>query len=67
VQEYLTSLDQDEQIHCGPIEWLDLDEWRSGRVVPIGDAANACSPMMGQGGCMATEDAVVLAETLGLG
>ena len=65
-QEYLTSLDQDEQIHCRPIEWLGLDEWRSGRVVPIGDAARACSPMMGQGGCKAIEDAVVLAELLGL-
>ena len=64
-QEYLTSLDQDEQIHCRPIEWLGLDEWRSGRVVPIGDAARACSPMMGQGGCKAIEDAVVLAELLG--
>jgi len=65
VQEYLASLDQDEQIHCGPIEWLELDEWRSGRVVLIGDAAHASSPMIGQGGCMAMEDAVVLAELLG--
>jgi len=64
VQEYLASLDQDEQIHCGPIEWLELDEWRSGRVVLIGDAAHASSPMIGQGGCMAMEDAVVLAEVL---
>jgi 2-polyprenyl-6-methoxyphenol hydroxylase-like FAD-dependent oxidoreductase len=65
VQEYLASLDQDEQIHCGPIEWLELDEGRNGRVVLIGDAAHACSPMIGQGGCMAMEDAVVLAELLG--
>ncbi len=35
-----------------------------GRVVLIGDAAHASSPMMGQGGCMAMEDALVLAETL---
>jgi FAD-dependent urate hydroxylase len=33
-------------------------------VVLIGDAAHAMSPMMGQGGCMAVEDAVVLAEEL---
>src|SRR6516162_10057680 len=65
VQEYLASLDQDEQIHCGPVEWLEAKEWRSGRVVLIGDAAHASSPMMGQGGCMAMEDAVVLAELLG--
>ena len=64
VQEYLASLDQDEQIHCGPIEWLEPDEWRSGRVVLIGDAAHASSPMMAQGGCMAMEDEVVLAKIL---
>jgi 2-polyprenyl-6-methoxyphenol hydroxylase-like FAD-dependent oxidoreductase len=33
-------------------------------VLLIGDAAHASSPMMGQGGCMAIEDAVVLAELL---
>ena len=35
---------------------------RNGRVLLIGDAAHACSPMMGQAGCMGIEDAVVLAE-----
>jgi 2-polyprenyl-6-methoxyphenol hydroxylase-like FAD-dependent oxidoreductase len=38
--------------------------WYTGRVVPIGDAAHASSPMMGQGGCLAMEDAYVLAEVL---
>jgi 2-polyprenyl-6-methoxyphenol hydroxylase-like FAD-dependent oxidoreductase len=33
-------------------------------VVLVGDAAHASSPMMGQGGCMAMEDACVLAEEL---
>jgi 2-heptyl-3-hydroxy-4(1H)-quinolone synthase len=33
-------------------------------VLLIGDAAHASSPMMGQGGCMVVEDAVVLAELL---
>lgn len=33
-------------------------------MVLIGDAAHASSPMMGQGGCMAMEDAYVLAECL---
>jgi 2-polyprenyl-6-methoxyphenol hydroxylase-like FAD-dependent oxidoreductase len=32
--------------------------------VLIGDAAHAMSPMMGQGGCMAVEDSLVLAEEL---
>jgi 2-polyprenyl-6-methoxyphenol hydroxylase-like FAD-dependent oxidoreductase len=64
VQEYLAALERDEQIHCGPIDWIALDEWHRGRVVLIGDAAHASSPMMGQGGCMAMEDACVLAEGL---
>jgi len=64
VREYLACLESDEQIHCGPIEWLELERWHVGRVVLIGDAAHASSPMMGQGGSMAMEDASVLAETL---
>jgi 2-polyprenyl-6-methoxyphenol hydroxylase-like FAD-dependent oxidoreductase len=64
VQDYLASLDRDEQIHCAAMEWVDADEWCTGRVVLIGDAAHASSPVMGQGGCMAIEDAWVLAEEL---
>ncbi len=64
VQDYLSALTSDEQIHCAPIDWLSLEKWLNGRVVLIGDAAHASSPMMGQGGCMAMEDACVLAECL---
>ena len=61
----LAALEGDRRrIHCGPIDWIALDQWHSGRVVLIGDAAHASSPMMGQGGCMAMEDAYVLAESL---
>ena len=64
VPEYLVALQSDEQLHCGPIEWVDLDRWHDGRVVLIGDAAHAAPPHMGEGGSMAMEDAVVLAESL---
>src|SRR5262249_26599007 len=64
VQDYLAALELDEQIHCAAVEWVEQDAWRSGRVVLIGDAAHATSPMMGQGGCLAMEDALVLAELL---
>jgi 2-polyprenyl-6-methoxyphenol hydroxylase-like FAD-dependent oxidoreductase len=64
VPEYLASLLCDEQIHCGPIELVKLDRWHSGRVVLIGDAAHAGPPTMAEGGCMAMEDACVLAEVL---
>ena len=64
VQEYLAALEHDEQIHCSPVDLVALEEWYRGRVVLIGDAAHASSPMMGQGGCMAIEDACVFAEIL---
>ena len=38
----------DDQIHCSNIEWLEHDRWSAPRVVLIGDAAHATSPMMGQ-------------------
>jgi len=62
VRDYLASLASDEAIHCAPIEWVEAERWHVGRVLLIGDAAHASSPMMGQGGCMAMEDARVLAE-----
>ncbi|MFZ3588911.1 FAD-dependent monooxygenase [Bacillus sp. DJP31] len=41
-----------------------LPNWSKGRVVLIGDAAHATTPNLGQGACMALEDAVILAQTL---
>jgi FAD-dependent urate hydroxylase len=64
VPEYLTALERDDQLHAGPIEWLDLDRWHAGRVVLVGDAAHAAPPHMGEGGAMALEDALALAESL---
>jgi 2-polyprenyl-6-methoxyphenol hydroxylase-like FAD-dependent oxidoreductase len=64
VPAYLAVLQSDEQLHFGAIEWVDLDEWHRGRVVLIGDAAHAGPPHMGEGGCMAMEDALVLAAVL---
>lgn len=67
VPEYLAALDRDEQIHCSTIQWIDQDQWHAGRVLLIGDAAHASSPILGQGGCLAMEDAMVLAEILRAG
>ena len=64
VHEYLAAVESDDRIHCSAIEWLTQETWRGGRVVLIGDAAHASSPMMGQGGSLAVEDAWVLAEAL---
>jgi len=64
VPAYLAALEHDEQLHAGPIEWVEPARWRSGRVLLIGDAAHAATPHMGEGGAMALEDALVLAEEL---
>ncbi|MBR7838009.1 FAD-dependent monooxygenase, partial [Actinospica durhamensis] len=48
------------------IYWLDkpLQNYHVGRVAFVGDAAHAMTPNLGQGGCQAIEDAVVLAHEL---
>jgi len=51
------------QVVVRPVESLLVPPpWHRGRVVLIGDAAHATSPHVGQGGAMAMEDAIVLAE-----
>lgn len=64
VQDYLALVASDGSIHCSTIATVEHQTWYDGRVVLIGDAAHASSPMMGQGGSMAMEDAAVLAELL---
>lgn len=41
-----------------------LPRWGEGRITLLGDAAHPMSVTLGQGGCTAIEDAVVLASTL---
>jgi FAD-dependent urate hydroxylase len=64
VPMYLNSLRVGDPLHRGPIEWISLDHWCEGRVVLVGDAEHAAPPHMGEGGSMAVEDALVLAEVL---
>jgi 2-polyprenyl-6-methoxyphenol hydroxylase-like FAD-dependent oxidoreductase len=51
-------------LHSGPVEEVTLPSWSRGRVVLIGDAAHATSPNMAEGGAMALEDAIALADSL---
>ena len=44
-----------------------VDRWGLGRVTLLGDAAHPMTPNLGQGGCQAIEDALVLARCLAEG
>ncbi|GGV11975.1 FAD-dependent monooxygenase [Streptomyces spectabilis] len=58
-------LEQAEGAYFAPLtEIVDVTDWVRPHVVLIGDAAHACSPSMAQGGAMALEDALVLADLL---
>jgi len=48
----------------GACDLPPLPLWTSGRVTLLGDAAHPCTPNLGQGGCMAIEDAMVLAKSI---
>lgn len=42
-----------------------LDSWTKGRITLLGDSAHPMLPYLGQGACMAMEDACILAESIG--
>ena len=46
----------------GAYDNAPLRHWGNGLVTLLGDAAHPCTPNLGQGGCMALEDALVLAK-----
>jgi 2-polyprenyl-6-methoxyphenol hydroxylase-like FAD-dependent oxidoreductase len=47
----------------GAYDLPPLPRWGHGRVMLLGDAAHPCTPNLGLGGCMALEDALVLAKS----
>lgn len=55
----------DDGVVYRPLEgMLVRGPWHKGRVVLVGDAVHATTPHLGQGGGMAIEDSIVLAEEL---
>lgn len=57
-------LAQGEDAYFAALHESDSTVWTRPRTVLVGDAAHAVSPSMAQGGAMALEDALVLADTL---
>lgn len=67
IADFLESMDENEILKNGARDCAPLWRWGKGAVTLLGNAAHPCTPNLGQGGCMALEDAVVLAKCLGSG
>lgn len=63
--QFLEEVGRGSPVYYTSVEEVHLPlPWSRGRIAVIGDAAHSSSPFMGQGGAMALEDAVVLADML---
>jgi FAD-dependent urate hydroxylase len=63
----LSQVEDDARIQFSPADQVWVDMPVAGRVVLAGDAWHAATPSMAQGGSMAAEDALVLAQELAAG
>lgn len=64
VQEVLKLMPPPEKLFFDDLAYVDMPHWYRGRVVMMGDAVHASSPITGMGASMALEDAFVLADEL---
>jgi 2-polyprenyl-6-methoxyphenol hydroxylase-like FAD-dependent oxidoreductase len=62
IADFLEATDEAEILKNGARDCAPLQQWGKGMVTLLGDAAHPCTPNLGQGGCMALEDALVLAK-----
>jgi 2-polyprenyl-6-methoxyphenol hydroxylase-like FAD-dependent oxidoreductase len=64
IADLIDASQEDEILKHGARDFAPLRRWGDGLVTLLGDAAHPCTPNLGQGGCMALEDALVLAKCL---
>jgi 2-polyprenyl-6-methoxyphenol hydroxylase-like FAD-dependent oxidoreductase len=64
VKEIIANTNPVDMIKNDIIDIPPIKRFAFGRIVLLGDAAHATTPNLGQGACMAVEDAVVLANCL---
>lgn len=62
VPDLIAATPADEILKNPAYDLPPLRRWTSGRLTLLGDAAHPCTPNLGQGGCMALEDGLVLAK-----
>jgi 2-polyprenyl-6-methoxyphenol hydroxylase-like FAD-dependent oxidoreductase len=64
VPELIASTEERAIMRNDILDRAPVKRWGEGRVTLLGDAAHPMTPNMGQGGCQAIEDAVVLGQEL---
>jgi 2-polyprenyl-6-methoxyphenol hydroxylase-like FAD-dependent oxidoreductase len=62
IADFLEATEESEILKNGARDCPPLRQWGKGMVTLLGDAAHPCTRNLGQGGCMALEDALVLAK-----
>ncbi|SRR6266481_9366845 len=62
IADLIEATADDAILKNGAYDNVPLRRWGNGLVTLLGDAAHPCTPNLGQGGCMALEDALVLAK-----
>ena len=63
VESLIAATEESSILKHGAYDLAPLKRWGEGRVMLLGDAAHPCTPNLGLGGCMALEDALVLAKS----
>jgi len=63
VESLIAGTEESAILKNGAYDLPPLKRWGHGRVMLLGDAAHPCTPNLGLGGCMALEDALVLAKS----
>jgi 2-polyprenyl-6-methoxyphenol hydroxylase-like FAD-dependent oxidoreductase len=64
IAEMIEAAEPDRILRTDIYDRPPIDRWIEGYVTLLGDAAHPMTPNLGQGGCQAIEDAVVLASAL---
>ena len=64
IADFLAATDETEILKNAARDIRPLRRWGEGLITLLGDAAHPCTPNLGQGGCMALEDALVLAKSI---
>jgi 2-polyprenyl-6-methoxyphenol hydroxylase-like FAD-dependent oxidoreductase len=64
IADFLEATEENEILKNGARDCAPLRHWGKGLVTLLGDAAHPCTPNLGQGGCLALEDALVLAKSV---